>query len=70
MNELKQITPVMLSIQEAADTFGISAYFVRKLVLSKKVKAVRSGAKYLIAKENLADYLLNGDDVGEAVRSV
>ena len=52
----------MLSIHDAAEHFGLSEYFVRNLVKSRKVCAcrIRPGAgKILVNVQSLSDYLDN-----------
>lgn len=49
--------PHMATINETAQMFGISSYFVRKLVRSGKVIAVKTGRKYLVNVDKFADYL-------------
>lgn len=46
-----------ISIQQAADQTGLSYYYIRALVLDNKVKHIKSGAKYLINTDSLAEYL-------------
>lgn len=57
MNELKTNIPEMLGVKETADKFGVSCYYIRKLALSGKVKAVRAGrGKILVNVQSVAEY--------------
>lgn len=49
--------PKMKTIEETAAMFGVSSYFVRKLVRSGRVVAVKTGRKYLVNIDRFADYL-------------
>lgn len=50
--------PDMRSVKETAKNFGIAEYYVRQLVLSGQVKAIRAGktgnGKILVNQESLA----------------
>lgn len=49
--------PVMLTIKETAERFGIAPYYARQLALSGTVKAVRVGrGKILINAQSVAEY--------------
>lgn len=56
--------PRMATIGETAALFGVSAYFVRKLVRSGQVVAVRTGCKYLVNIDRFAEFL-NSSTVSE-----
>ncbi len=60
--EVKQI-PIMRTIKQTAEDFGIAAYFVRQLALSGKVKSIRTGesgrGKILVNQQSLAEYFAN-----------
>lgn len=60
--EVKQI-PIMRTIKQTAEDFGIAAYFVRQLVLSGKVKSIRTGesgrGKILVNQQSLSEYFTN-----------
>lgn len=60
--EVKTV-PVMRTIKQTAEDFGIAAYYVRQLVLSGKVKHVRVGessrGKILVNQQSLAEYFTN-----------
>jgi len=47
----------MLTIKEAAEKYGISHDFMRKLVLRHEVRHVMAGKKYLVNEASLAGYL-------------
>ena len=46
-----------ITIQKAADMTGLSYYFIREMVLSNKIRYIKSGAKYLINVDSLNEYL-------------
>lgn len=49
--------PIMLSVKETAETFGIAQYHARQLALSGTVKAVRVGrGKILINYQSVCEY--------------
>lgn len=53
----KNNIPIMLSVEDTAKAFRISAYYARKLALSGTVKAVRVGhGKILINYQSVCDY--------------
>ena len=49
--------PHMRTIKETARQFGLAEHFVRQLVKSGKIVAVKAGCKYLINCDKLAEYL-------------
>lgn len=49
--------PKMATIEETAAMFGVSSYFVRRLVRGGKVIAVKTGRKYLVNVDRFDDYL-------------
>ena len=53
--------PRMIGIDDAAEMFGLTRYFVRQLCLQKRIVFVKAGKKYLVNAERLADYLNEGD---------
>ena len=59
----KQADFRMFTINEAAEYFGISKYFVRQLVLTKKIPSVNAGKKYLINEKILKNYLKSGAEL-------
>lgn len=49
--------PIMLSVKETAETFGIAEHYARQLALSGAVKAVRVGrGKILINYQSVCEY--------------
>ena len=49
--------PIMLSVKETAETFGIAQHYARQLALSGAVKAVRVGrGKILINYQSVCEY--------------
>lgn len=61
--------PIMKSIPEAAQMFGISQHFCRTLALSGRIKAIRVGgvrSKILINVQSMIEYFnesaLHGDE--------
>ena len=64
---------IMLTLREAAETFGLSYYFLRQLALRGTIPAVRAGrSKILINREGLTDYLANSrlTDVSNAPQMI
>lgn len=51
--------PRMETIKETARLFNLPEYFVRRKVLSGEIAAVRTGRKYLVNVDKLAEYLNN-----------
>ena len=47
----------METIKITAKMFGLAEHFVRNLVLSGKIVAVKAGRKYLVNVDKLAEYL-------------
>lgn len=54
--------PRMATIGETAAMFGLSQYFVRRLVRSGQVVAVQTGCKYLVNIDRFAEFL-NGNRI-------
>jgi len=52
--------PTMLTISEAAIKYDIAVHAVRGWVKSGTLPAVMTGKKYLIADENMRNFLLMG----------
>lgn len=48
--------PIMLTVNQTAEAFGISRHFARQLALTGQVNAVRSGKKILINRSSVARY--------------
>ena len=46
-----------ITIQAAADKTNLSYFMLRKMVLENKVPHIKSGAKYMINEDALAEYL-------------
>lgn len=53
-------TPMTCTVQEAADLTGLSCYYLRSLVNSESIIAVKSGRKTFINRESLLRFV-NGD---------
>ena len=53
--------PVMITIKEASDMTKLSYDYIRKLCISNKIVHIRAGAKILINKQKLSEYLNNGE---------
>lgn len=49
--------PHMETIKKTAKLFGLAEHFVRQLVISGEIVAVKAGCKYLVNVDKLADYL-------------
>lgn len=49
--------PHMETIRNTAKLFGLAEHFVRQLVLSGEIVAVKAGCKYLVNVDKLAEYL-------------
>lgn len=49
--------PVMLTVNQTAEVFGIARHHARQLALSGAVKAIRAGNKILINQQSVCDYL-------------
>lgn len=56
--------PRMIGLRDAAETTGLSYYYLRQLCLSNSIVYVRAGTKYLVNLDKLIDFL-NGE-VSEA----
>ena len=52
----------MLTIKEAAKEYGLAVHAVRQFVNSGKLAAKKCGKKFLIASNNLEQFLLEGDN--------
>ena len=51
------IVPHMITIAETARKYGVAAHFVRQLVSSGRVIAVRAGRKFLVNDVKFAEFL-------------
>lgn len=49
--------PHMATIKATAKLFGLPEHFIRQLVLSGKVVAVKAGCKYLVNTDRLTEFL-------------
>ena len=49
--------PRMETMQKTAELFGVSYYFVRKMALSGKIKAVRVAGRILVNCDKFAEFL-------------
>ena len=49
--------PQMITIKEASLETGLPDYFLRKLCITKKIKAIKSGRKYYLNINSLHDFL-------------
>lgn len=49
--------PHMETIKTTAKMFGLAEHFIRQLVISGKIVAVKAGCKYLVNVDRLAEYL-------------
>lgn len=49
--------PHMITIKEAALETGLPDYFLRKLCITKRIKAIKSGRKYYLNINSLHDFL-------------
>lgn len=49
--------PRMETVKTTAKMFGLAEHFVRQLVLSGKIVAVKTGRKYLVNVDKFAEYL-------------
>ena len=54
-----KLPPYMASIREAQEVTNLSYEFLRFLCYSGKVKSIKTGNKYMINYESLADFLNN-----------
>lgn len=55
--------PTMVTIKRASELTGLSYHCLRRMCLENQIVHIRTGAKFLINLERLADYL-NGSDHG------
>lgn len=58
--------PRMVPINEAAGQTGLSAYYLRNLCRSGRVRYVKVGKKWLVNLGSLTEYLNVGDGVPAA----
>ncbi len=57
MLRMRTIKEAVAEIKEKDSKTAVTQYFLRQLVLSKKIPYVMSGGKYLINMDVLEDYL-------------
>lgn len=66
--------PVMLTVRETAEAFGIAKYYARQLALTGKVKAIRAGNKILINASSVSEYFntstLNNEEKTDSIRPI
>jgi len=43
--------------EEVGEQWGFSAKFIRQLITTKKLKAIKFGTEYRITDEQIADYI-------------
>lgn len=53
--------PDVMSAKEAASMLGIGMNSIYTLLKQKKIKSVTIGRKKLLVKQNVIDYLLDGE---------
>jgi len=53
--------PYMASVKEAADRYGVSAYYVRNLCRTGRCRFVVAGHRWLVNMDSLAKYFATGD---------
>lgn len=56
---------MMKTIKQASEETGLSQYAIRQLILSKKIKFIRCGVKYMVNMASLLAYCEGGDAVAE-----
>ena len=49
--------PHMETIKSTAKMFGLAEHFIRRLVISGEIVAVKAGCKYLVNVDKFAEYL-------------
>ena len=57
----KMVDGEKTTIKEASDMTKLSYDYIRKLCISNKIVHIRAGAKILINKQKLSEYLNNGE---------
>lgn len=57
--------PHMETIKGTAKMFGLAEHFIRRLVISGEIVAVKAGCKYLVNVDKFAEYL-NTNTLGAA----
>lgn len=56
-----KVLPKMCRIKEAAELSGISQYRLREFCKQKKIVCIRTGNRFLINMDKLAEFLNEGD---------
>ena len=51
---------MMKTIKQASEETGLSQYAIRQLILSKKIKFIRCGVKYMVNMASLIAYCEGG----------
>ncbi len=49
--------PVMITIRQASDETGLPDYLLRRLCITGRIKAIKSGKKYWLNKDSLCKLL-------------
>ena len=62
--------PIFKTIKETAKAANLSKYFIRQLLLQKKIRFVKSGTKFLINYASLLEYLNAGETAEKIVEEV
>ena len=66
--------PVMLTVNQTAEAFGIAKHYARQLALTGRVKAIRAGNKILINAASVAEFFntstLNDDEQTEYIKPI
>lgn len=55
--------PQMVTVKEASNETGLPEYLIRKLCITKKVKAIKSGKKYYLNADSLMRFLTDEKEV-------
>ena len=62
MLESNFVMPIFKTINETAEMTGLAKYHLRKLVLTGRIKYIKTGKKYLLQLDSLFEYLKTGDN--------
>ena len=57
--------PQMVTVKEASKETGLPEYLIRKLCITKKVKAIKSGKKYYLNADSLMRFLTDEKEVSK-----
>lgn len=57
--------PQMVTVKEASQETGLPEYFIRKLCITNKVKAIKSGKKYYLNADSLMRILTDEKEVSK-----